>query len=244
MANPVGRIKAIVIDSDTQARIRLKSATQSVVQFQVVDLHDSIDEVLARLENSGHIDIIFISRRFSQREIDAFIERAKQTPGGQDSAYVIVLGTSKQDSQQVARNVLSGADGFLLEPFSVDNLAEITSLAARVKMERSQQREAAALRFLIRDVMKQLDKLAYIKKWDFEVGSNMRHLKEMCSVFHALEKETLEIYYEIMATEFSNARIPIFPEVPKVYGGASKRVRQKIEAKVLKQLGEELRTEE
>ena len=157
------KFSAWVVDNDMEARMRLKQATNSVPTFGNVKLIGTMEEASRGLTNSNHVDVVFVARRFGQEEITNFVKACKETQGGRDSAYVLVLKTDDQDSNTVAQNVLIGADGFLLEPYSVDNLVEITELAARVKQERSLEREQAALKFLVEDVIKQVDRVAFIK---------------------------------------------------------------------------------
>ncbi|NLF26060.1 MAG: hypothetical protein GX589_10450, partial [Deltaproteobacteria bacterium] len=199
-------------------------------------LLSTLEEALTSLESSAHIDVVFISNRFAQTEVLNFINRAKEKPGGQDSAYVIVLSTDSQQSNTVAQNVLGGADGFLLEPYSVDSLVEITVLAERVKRERSQQREAAALNFLVQDVLQQIDRVAYLKSCGFDAGRSLKTLREMCSVFQSLEYESRELYLEIAVKSFIDASPSKFV---KSYKGASDRVSKAMERKIANQIAAE-----
>lgn len=240
--NKPKKYNAIVIDPDTQARMRLKTATASVPFFGEVRLQSSLDETLRMLNSAAHQDVVFIANRFEQKDITRFVKGGKETQGGQDSAYVIVLSTKDQESTAVASNVLGGADGLLFEPYSVDQLVEITELAARIKAERSQEREAAALKFLMQDIVKQIDRVAYIKSCGFDVGRNLKLLKDMCGVFETLDEATMALYYEIAAIAFESAPVPNYPK--KNYKGVSERVRKKMEQKIVAELEAEAQADE
>ena len=232
MAEVFKKYDSYVVDNDMAARMRLKSATTSVPRFGQVRLINSLEEALASLKNAAAgIDVIFISRRFAQDAITAFIAEAKHITAGQDAAYVLVLRTDDQQADSVAKNVLGGTDGFLLEPYSVDQLVEITELAARVRKERSQEREAAALRFLINDVIKQIDRVWFLKSSGFDVGRSLKKLKDMCKVFDSLDNETRELYFEIVVNAFETVPVPQPPS--KQYKGVSERVRLRMEKKIL-----------
>jgi CheY-like chemotaxis protein len=233
-----GKYQAFVVESDMEARMRLKGATTAVGHFANVRLLATTDEALAALGVSGHVDLIFISRRFDQECITGFIAAAKEKGGGRDSAYILVLTTDMQQTRVVAKNVLSGVDGFLLEPYSVDNLIEITELASRVKRERSQQREAAAFQFLIQDVMRQIDRIAYLKSCQHDVSRSFKDLKGVCSVFSSLGGESLELYLEIAVETLANAPLPDFHA--KVYRGVSDRVKKVMGRKIAAELETEL----
>ncbi|MDC0357418.1 hypothetical protein OAO01_01255 [Oligoflexia bacterium] len=242
MYTPV-RYNALIIDPDLDTRMRLKAATTSVVQFGKVQLVTSITEATRRLEAGEACDVMFLSYRFERADIGTFIKNAKETKAAQDAAYVLVLQTSEQDSQTVAENVMIGADGLLFEPYSVDYLVEITELAARVKKERGAAREAAALKFLLTDVMHQIDLIAYLKSVGYDVGRGIRRFKQMCGVFNTLEKDSLEVYYDLAVDMFSEAPFPkkIYQ---KNYKGASSRVKKKMEQKLLAELEKDLLDEE
>jgi DNA-binding NarL/FixJ family response regulator len=233
----------LIIDPDMDTRMRLKTATSSVIQFGKVQLLNSLEDAQSNLDMGRPWDCIFVSYRFKKDEVAGFIKQAKEKKAGEDAAYVLILQTQEQSSSVVAESVMIGADGFLFEPYSVDQLVEITELAARVKLERSQEREAAALNFLLRDVMHQIDLIAYLKAVGYDVGRGMKRFKQMCTVFQALEGESLGVYYGIAVETFSEAPFPkqIYQ---KSYSGASKRVRERMEKKLLEELEKDLKDED
>ena len=233
----------LIIDPDMDTRMRLKTATSSVIQFGKVQLLNSLEDAKSSLDVGRLWDCIFVSYRFEKDEVSAFIKEAKEQKAGEDAAYILILQTQEQSSTVVAESVMIGADGFLFEPFSVDQLVEITELAARVKLERSQEREAAALAFLLRDVMHQIDLIAYLKSVGYDVGRGMKRFKQLCTVFQALEGESLAIYYDLAVSTFSEAPFPkqIYQ---KSYSGASKRVRERMEKKLLEELEKDVEDDE
>ena len=239
----VVRYKALIVDSDLDTRMRLKAATTSVVQFGKVQLISTLGEATKRVESGETTDVIFVSHGFEQDDVIDFIKTAKETKAAQDAAYILVLRTSEQDSTTVAQNVMIGADGLLFEPYSVDQLVEITELAARVKAERSQGREEAAIRFLLTDIMRQVDLIAYLKSCGYDVGRGIKRFKQMCKVLDALEADAREIYYRVAIEMFSEAPFPkkIYE---KSYAGASKRVRERMEKKLLEELEKDLGDDE
>lgn len=237
--NDLVKYNALIIDPDLDTRMRLKSATTSVIQFSKVQLLSSLSDGLSRMEGGHECDVLFISYRFEQDEVAQFIKDAKGTKSGEDAAYILVLQTKEQDSSTITQNVLIGADGFLFEPYSVDQLVEITNLAARVKKERAEEREQAALTFLLKDIMHQMDLIAYLKANGYDVGRGFKRFKQMCTVFQTLEPASKELYYKLAVDLFSEAPFPkkIYQ---KSYSGASKRVKEKMEKKLLAELEKDL----
>ena len=237
MADYYTKYDAYLVDSDLDARMRLKQATTSVSSFGKVVQASKLKECIDRLKAGDKADVIFISYRFDREEVMTFIADAKQIPNSQDAAFILVLQTKDQQSSTIANNVLSGADGFLFEPYSVDQLVEITALAAKVKKERSAFREEAALKFLLSDVMNQIDQIAYLKSCEYETGPSLKKFKDMCTVFRALQGESLASYFKIVVDVFEEAPLPKKIFQRKKYAGASSRVAKRMEKKAMSELG-------
>ena len=229
---------ALVIDSDLDARMRLKQAMSSVAAFKSGAQYGKLNEALMRLESSPvPIGVIFISFRFDTEETMKFISKAREITSSQDAAFIHVKRSEDQQSTAVAASVLNGADGLLFEPFSVDQLVEITILASRVKKERSTAREEGALKFLLTDVLGQIDQLAFLKSCDYETGPTLKKLKDSCAVFHTLTPESKLIYLNIVSDVFETAPLPKVEFQKKKYGGVSSRVAKRMEKKTLTQMG-------
>ena len=131
---------------------------------------------------------------------------------------------------------MSGFDGFLFEPYSVDNLLEITQIAARVRKERSRAREEAALKLLISDLMNQIDLVAYLKQMQSESGRAMKKLRDTSAMLKTLAPESFELYQGLAIDLFEQAPLPKKVFQRKQYSGASSRVKKKMEDKLLAEL--------
>lgn len=226
---------AFIVDPDLDTRMRLKQATSSVHNFGKVHQLQGLREANQKLGTDDRCDVIFLSYRFDQAELSEFIKQAKATKNGQDAAYILVMKSKDGDSSKVAANVMVGADGFLFEPYSVDYLMEITNLAARVRLERSDAREKAALNFIVHDIINQLDVVATMKAQGFEVVTALKKLKELCTVFKTLTPDSTKYYYDIAIKLFGDAPVPKKIETKK-YGGASSRVKKRMEQKATEQI--------
>ena len=228
-------LEALIIDPDMATRVRLKQATTAVPQFGKVLQANSIDEADQKLKvGEAAFNVVFISNRFPNAATTDFITAAKKTAGGQDAAYILVLEAKSQDSSTVASTVLVGADGLLFEPYSIDQLVEITNLAAAVKAERGIERERAAFRFLLGDVMNQLDLIAQLKSNGMDMGPNLKRLREMCLIFTTLEGESKTNYLGVAGEMFEKAPVP--KPIVKRYRGVSERVKKRTAEKTRKQL--------
>lgn len=230
---------AMLIDPDIGSRMRLKQATTAVTNFGKVGQVSSLREGFDRLKVGDRCDVFFISHKFELEEITAFVKNAKAITQGQDAAYIVILGGKDQSSSTVAASVMSGFDGFLFEPYSVDNLREITEIAARVRKERARAREEAALRLLISDMMNQIDLLSYLKQTQGESGRAMKKFRESCAMLRTLSPESFELYRGLAIDMFESAPLPKKIFQRKNYSGASSRVKKKMEDKLLAELEKE-----
>jgi len=231
------KYESIIIETDTGSRNRLKQAALAVPEFGKVEFQSSPAEAIYRLNNGPErCDLVFISYRFDQASIMSFIREAKNAKQGQDAAFIMILESDDNDASKVATNMLVGADGLLFEPFSVDQLVDITRLASKVKKERVETREKAALQFMVNDTITQVDTLASLKKMGYDVGTTLRKFRELCSVLQTLEPTSREAYYQIAIEAFQAAPIPK-PLVGRVqYGGVSSRIKKKMENKVIERI--------
>lgn len=226
------KFNAIVADPDIQTRMRLKQATSAVPQFGEVAQANSLKEVLTKLA-SGRWDVVFVSQRFGEDEIKSLVVQAKETKGGQDSAYVLVLKSAGQEKSSMGAQMLSGADGFLFEPYSVDQLVEITHLSARVRKEREETRQKIGYTLLITDFMTQLDTCAYLRSLDYELSRSLEKLREMAHQLHIIPENKRDALFEVMIKLFSEAAPPKAMFQGKQYSGASERVKKKLADKIV-----------
>jgi len=225
---------AIIMDSDIDTRMRLRQATSSVTQFGKVSALSGCREALQKMQTGAEkCDVAFISSRFDTPEVTEFIKAAKETKTGQDSAYILVLTSKNQDSSTIANNVMIGVDGFLFEPYSVDQLLEITQLSARVKKERSVARERIALTLLVNDIINQVDLVCYLKSLGHEPGTSMKKLKELCAGLPNLSPDAFQIYTDVAITSFGMTPVPKRAFKTDNYKGASSRVKKRMEQKII-----------
>ncbi len=232
------KFDAMSIDTEMQSRIRLKQATNSVPTFGKFYQSGSLDEALKKLSGPERCDVVFVSDRMGTEGLPAFIKSAKQAPAGQDAAYVMIVKAGDEMASMIAQSVLLGVDGFLCEPYSVDSLTEITRLASKVRKERSEAREEAAVRFLMGQISEQISIVAQLKSMKMNAARETRKLQEMCQIFTTLDEEAKQRYQRIAVDVFENAPLPK-PLIKKNYGGASSRVKARLEKKVLDSLSTE-----
>ncbi|RIL10224.1 MAG: hypothetical protein DCC75_04840 [Proteobacteria bacterium] len=220
---------ALLVDETLSSRMTLKQFTSYVIEYGKVYQCGSIANALTRLSGEDNIDMIFVSHHFDQKAIHRFISDAKNTRQGRDSSYILVMESKKQDTNTAVKDVLGGADGLLLEPYSVESLVEITKIAVEVRKERLAAREAAALQFLINEMANQLDQVASNLANEAARGQDWKALKDSGQTVKDLQPATLEIYYDILCEMTMNRPAPrkVFQKIK--YEGASSRVKRRLE---------------
>jgi len=232
------RYLAQVIHPDSAARLRLKTIACNLAEFSTIrqsaDLKDAHNAT-----NGESVDVYFISSRFEQEEIKQFTAQTKSTNSGSEAAFVLLLDGSKQDRNTLTQNVLLGLDGFLCEPYSVDGLLEITRIAAKIKLERHAAKEKFAFSLLVREIGGQIDLIATLLSQGAKAALSRRALEETCSILPTLSEESATIYTEVVLAHFENAQPPTQAVKRKAYSGASQRVQQIQESKMLASLKQE-----
>ena len=234
MGRGLTKYNALIVDPDLDNRMRLKQVTASVPMFGLVRQCGALFEGTAHIESdTSFVSVIFVSDRYPEADIASFIQKCKQTKQSQDAAFVMVQRTAKEGSVAVAAQMAIGADGFLVEPYSVNSLVEITNLANRVRGERGESRAKIAATMLVNDMMQQIDLVSFLKSCGYEVGKSMAKLREMGQMLKDVGDEYESICQEVVVRIFSDAPPPKKLFQVKKYGGVSDRVRKRMEAKLM-----------
>lgn len=234
------KFNCLIVDPDMPGRMRLKQATTPISEFGVVTPVGNINEASAHLNGEKLTDVVFLSARLPQEQLSPFIQSAKATKGGQDAAYVIVRKNQGDGNTSVAEIMMIGGDGMLCEPYSVDSLLEITLLSARVRKERASERERIAIGLMVKDMIGQLDLVCCLKANSCEPGLSIRKLKDVAAMIHALNDESRAVYFDVMAQAFIDAPLPPKALGVKKYGGASSRVKKRMDQRMADEITKQM----
>jgi hypothetical protein len=196
----------LVVDPNRERRMRLKAATASVLSFGSVALCSEFKKGLEVLKDGDQRIIVFVGPESGEKSIRTFIDEAKQTSQGQDSAYLILL-SGETGKAGLTSSILDGCDGVLLEPFSVDSLVEVTTLAASTHRQRRRAREEAAIAHLVPSALNTLDAIATSKVTGSSPGEKVRDLKVYAKAIQGLD-ESLRTYYFNLVIKESEAMKP------------------------------------
>ncbi|MCB0358626.1 MAG: hypothetical protein KDD44_03295 [Bdellovibrionales bacterium] len=224
------KLDALMVDTNLERRARLRDAAYAQRGFRNVQPVNGLDQALQRLQENNGCDVLFISYEFDREEILEFVKSAKNTTVGSDCAYIMVMKPKDQNAETVAQDVLDGADGFLFEPYSVENLFEITKISARVKKEQAEARVAAAIRMTIEGAIEEIDRVAMLCQKRGDSPKLLEKLQSICAPIRRLDRRGQNTYFELLTELFSEVPPPPSNE----YRGASKRVREMLMRKRLR----------
>ncbi len=107
------RLRAVIIEPDAAARVRLREATSAVSEFEQVTLQSNQATVLDELGSPQHevVNMFFLSYRLERAELVSFIQNAKKLVPSKDAAFTLLLRDEDRNGSAVASNLLVGADG-------------------------------------------------------------------------------------------------------------------------------------
>ena len=233
---------SLIVECDANTRSNLKQATMVLPSFRKVQPVISLGEALSRLSGLEYdrMDIVFVSLQFGWDKIRSFMSDAKASTHGEDCTYILVLKSSQHNEQTLAASILAGLHGFIVEPFSAENLGEVANIAAKVKRENIVKRQMKALRMLIPDVIKHIDAFNVFHSKGKNTSHITRRIEKSCSTIKTLHGDILDKYIDMAVESFSEVK----PKVAAQYGGISKRVKRRMEQKALEEMEKEYEEEE
>ena len=211
----------------------MKDAMRSVAAFAGVGSAASLTEAVETIKSGSTVDVVFLSQRLDSDESLNFIARAKTLANSRDAAFVVLVSSASERSN-MARQMVAGADGFLVEPYSVDQLVQITHLAERVRCERRDARFEKAAELLLSELIDQVDQLAILRKSGRAGNISQQIFLDTCSVLKTLEPVLQEQYLRLAVERFSGIAKPRTLQLRgNSYTGASERVRKKFAARAI-----------
>lgn len=223
--------RALIIDGDVQARVRLKETLRSVTYRNDIRMVRSLREAEGALSYGEGFDGVFIASEHQFNAVLDLVRRARQTQPGRRAFYVIVLKVEQQKSTYMAGLYLSGIDGFIQEPFVASELQSTleTLIQEKVKKIENEERKRTALNILISDAISGIDQrvkeLLRTPAGTTAGGYTMRELRSACAQIQVLAKEVPELYEEVMIEKFE--AVP--PPRENVFRKKKKKKREKMQ---------------
>lgn len=113
------RVRALVVDDSAVAR-RIVGRIVSGLGFEVVEAADG-EEALACLGRYDDVGLALVDWNMEPMDGIAFVKAVRAQPGNEDLRLMMV--TAQTGPEAVAEALESGADEYLMKPFTADHLA-------------------------------------------------------------------------------------------------------------------------
>ena len=199
----------MIIDSNVERRMRLKNATQhATATFGDVQLCPDFYVATDRLKHSKDRVVVFLSEDFAGASLNAFIDIAKTTCAGRDSAYILNVGHRHAQPAAAINAGLKGIDGMLVEPFCVDSLISTTHSAAKIYYERKHEREQGLVKMLVARMLVAIDTIATAKATCSAAGEAVRDYKDLGATIQNLSPKLVPFFYETLIEQSALAQVP------------------------------------
>jgi DNA-binding NtrC family response regulator len=222
-------IDLLVVNPDVHGRVRFRQVAAEVPSVRTLHFSSSLAEASQRLKSSQEYDIVMVSNHFEATVANEFIAAGKAST--RDCAYLSLLYCAPDRVQDAVRHALTNADGFLVEPFSVDDLRAVLVRSLKVREDRVLARKQGAVRVLVDSVIETLDDAALERKHGASSPAFQR-LMSLGKTIHSFSGDLLQYYYGEVVERFGKAEPPA-PQPPpntsqptQQYTGASQRVRK------------------
>ena len=226
----------LAIEPDSKNRMILKQAMSLVAEFNHITLVRNDKAALELLRSGSAYDLIFISDRFDKNKISQFIKKAKEFDSGFLAGYILLTST-QNDARTVAKSLLQGIDGVLIEPYSIDSLQELSLLAAKVKEQREEEKRKIVLSFLASNVIYCVDIMAQAIILSHSANAIRRTIKRVNeSILSLGSNNILELYLDILSKSFMKVQKPVIVVQECRYKGTSERVKKIAQKDVIDKL--------
>jgi addiction module HigA family antidote len=114
----------LLIHPVLEARTRLREALRSIEYDASVDIVRNSFEALSRLSNGGSFATVFLAYSGSMEPLEKFLEDVRALPITRPH-FIVVLPNPQVDATHVAELFARGVDGFIAEPYSSAELADL-----------------------------------------------------------------------------------------------------------------------
>lgn len=218
------RFDALIVDKELSSRMNLRQTTAALPDFHHISMANSISSALDTLKMDQNCDIIIFKPNFSEKENADFIQRCKTTKNGNGCALILVLKPNQQNVGGIAKNFANGADGFLPEPYSVENLHSVFEIAGKLKKQKLEQRAKLAMEIVLKEATEIFDSVAYTSGGELD-SAKRREFQKVGSNLRELAQTDFTSYEAMLISRFENIAPP--PVTDPKYSGASERIRLK-----------------
>jgi DNA-binding NarL/FixJ family response regulator len=197
----------MVIDPTPQGREAVLQAIHFQKVVSRVTAYRSLEEALIAIRAEKKADIVFVSAMFPQRELGEFVGSAKQTKSGRDGAYILIFEDSVS-RVALAKSLLQGTDGFVVAPFSANDMHNALLTAENVRQRNMQSRVETAVTQIIDVLSSEISFVARDralgKKSSFK-GSAL----DAADILRTFTEEEARVYFELLVPFLERLPAPL-----------------------------------
>jgi hypothetical protein len=141
----------------------------------------------------------------------------------------MLFAGNEDRNKSIAEGLLAGTDGFLFEPFSIDQLVDVTKLAAKIKLQRAAARQMLSLDFIVKDFVRLIDVYSRLTMMGCDASKARARVERMSNTVKSFEPEAQEAFLQALVEMFmlQPTPDPIFQRFKKE-GIRSMRLRMRL----------------
>jgi plasmid maintenance system antidote protein VapI len=222
-------LSVILVIPDLPSKTKLREVLRAVLYKCEVLYERSIKDLEIKLgeATSNKLDLAFISAKYPHEEISAFLKNVKEVSLKPTPAIILTLpSSSAQSSGVIASWYLEGVTGFISEPYTAQDLADLLIKILEQRNKKVQIEDSVKSRkasnFLLTDAMNLVDEVARLSAEGKEGGYALRDLKGLSKNFAEHFAQDPKGYEDAIIEPFQKATPPAWAK-----GIARKKVKAK-----------------
>jgi len=155
-------LRILIVDSQTSSRAQIREILKNVVFRLKLEYASNFKVALEVLEGEETLHSVIVSSLDDKASLVDFLEKARHTKMGATTSFLVALRSTHQDSSYVADLYLHGVHGFICQPYSADEFAQLLQSAhVPTESEREDPEKAQrTLEFLMANSMRIVDLMA------------------------------------------------------------------------------------
>jgi response regulator RpfG family c-di-GMP phosphodiesterase len=192
------KLSTLLLDNDLDTRMRLRHALSLNPDFGRDIQTNSFDEALQALKQEQEsLDLIFIANtNLEFQDIQRFILDARALSGANEAAFVMVFSTYGGKDEFISQVYELGADSYIFEPYSADDLCRMANVAVRVGPRRLIDREMLSIEPIVREMVRLINLAHRLILMNCSIEKSMERLRMMGRRLAGFQEESKEAYFE------------------------------------------------
>ena len=221
----------LMVDPEADNQNKFKTVAKEVYCFEKIIGCGVLDDALGYALSAERAGVIVVSYRFRDDARKNFINRLRQTEKGQDWVVVALLKPSGDTADTINYVIGMGMNGFVFEPYSVDNLKDLEPLAKKLKLDNQQIRLRYSLEILFMDIAKHLDAVAFLTSSGKNPSIANTKLNESCAGLQNFRSQLSAGFFDVAARTFAGAT-----PFGGAYSGPSRRVAERLKERAIAEI--------